>query len=53
MSEEKTVQDDQPKEINQKEIEEAALKPSGAFEDLLKQIAPTAPPIAGSIAKKI
>ncbi|WP_236207867.1 hypothetical protein [Pseudomonas tohonis] len=53
MSEEKKVQDDQPELIDQKELEDAAQKPAGVFEDLLKQIAPTVPPIVGGIADKL
>lgn len=52
MSDEKLQQDEQPKEIDQKELDEAATKPSGAFEDLLKQIAPTVPPIVGNVLGK-
>lgn len=49
MSDEQKVQDDLPKEIDQKELDEAAIKPSGVFEDILKQIAPTVPPIVGNV----
>ncbi|BBP82855.1 hypothetical protein PHLH8_24970 [Pseudomonas sp. Pc102] len=52
MSDEQKVQDDQPKEIDQKELDEAAIKPSGVFEDILKQIAPTVPPIVGNVLGK-
>ncbi|BCD88024.1 hypothetical protein PSm6_44310 [Pseudomonas solani] len=53
MSDENQQQEDQPKEIEQKELDDAAQRPAGAFDDLLKQIAPTVPPYIGQIPGKL